>query len=113
MLKESPNIHIDNRPIKRLLKSSSGPQIELTDGHMDNHAFFAHAPNTAPNMGFVKSLNLELSESGCEIKTIPPFYETSCKGCFAVGDVGSHLKAVGLALAAGGVCAVGVTMQLF
>lgn len=70
-----------------------------------------HKPRTKVNGPFVHQLSLELTEKG-DIKTIPPFYESSVAGVFAVGDCSTPLKAVSQAVAMGTFGAAGVAQQL-
>lgn len=119
LVKDNPQITTDTRPIEALVKKSNAagdPGIKLGPSPAEtvvSHRFFAHAPDALANVSFAKSLGLELSPTGAEIKTTPPFYATNVPGCYAVGDVGSPLKAVSLATVMGNVAAVGVTMNLF
>ena len=63
------------------------------------------------NGPFAQQLGLELTPSG-EIKTNPPFNETSVSGVFSGGDCMTMMRAVPMAAAAGGMCAVGAVAQL-
>lgn len=123
MVKNNPKISTDSRPIEALIRESNDegePGIKLgqsADGispaEVVPHRFFVHVPDSSPNISFAKSLGLELSEGGTEIKTTPPFNATNVPGCFAVGDIGSPVKVVSLALSAGNLTAAGVTADLF
>lgn len=121
LVKNNPKITTDTRPIEALIKESDAdgePGIKLgasdsAPAETVSHRFFVHAPDALANVSFAKSLGLELSPNGAEIKTTAPFNATNVPGCYAVGDVGSPLKAVSQAMALGSVAAAGVTTNLF
>lgn len=68
-------------------------------------------PPTRLNGPFVDQLGLEVTESGT-IKTSQPFYETSVRRVFAVGDCATPMKSVTVALSTGTFAAAGVAGQL-
>lgn len=86
-------IHLDSRPIARLTTTNPAANITnaFTNGGEAHHAFLVHTPETVPDIDFASGLGLELTEAGTEVKTSLPFYESSLKGCFAVGDYGYAL----------------------
>jgi thioredoxin reductase len=111
--KNADFITVSNKKIDKLVnKPDGGAIVEFVDGTSETHPFLVHNPTTAPNIGMVKDLGLELSEAGTELKTSQPFYETNVKGCFAIGDAGMQAKAATLALSSGAMVAPGVVMQL-
>ncbi|KAI9644110.1 hypothetical protein NHQ30_007463 [Ciborinia camelliae] len=113
-LANNPNISIDNRSIKALITGGpvKGPSIVFDSDEVAEHAFFAHQPKVSPNIDFAKGLGLTLSDSGTEIKTTAPFYETDVKGCFAVGDNSVMFRTVIMAMAAGTSAASGVSISI-
>jgi len=70
-----------------------------------------HKPKTEISGPFAQQLSLELTDGG-DIKTKPPFHETSLPGVFAVGDCGISEKAVAQAIATGIFGASGLVTQL-
>ena len=66
----------------------------------DPKSFKTHVPDASINGPFTKQLGVEVTEQGF-IKTIPPFYETTVPGVFAVGDCATPMRAVTQAVAMG------------
>lgn len=111
--KTRKNVTVDSRKITRLVKGAKGGEVEvhLEDGVKILQGFLAHKPKGEVNGPFVKQLGLELTPQG-DFKTAPPFNETSVHGVFAGGDSATPMKAVTVALSAGGLLAAGVAAQL-
>lgn len=111
---QKKGIKVDTRKIARLIKESEGARVtvEFEDGTTVTHGFLVHKPKTKLELGFAEGLGLELAPSGAEIKVIPPFNETTVKGCFAVGDAGTPAKVVVAGVAFGTFAAAGLIMQL-
>jgi thioredoxin reductase len=63
------------------------------------------------NGPFASQLSLELAPTG-EIKTSPPFNQTSLEGVFACGDAATMMRAVPMAAAMGGMAAAGIAAQV-
>jgi thioredoxin reductase len=59
----------------------------------------------------VAQLSLELMPSG-EIKTLPPFDQTTVEGVFACGDAATLMRAVSMAATTGAMAAVGIATQV-
>jgi len=76
-----------------------------------NDKLQAHPPTVEINGPFVSQLKLELSPTG-EIKTLPPFNQTSLEGVFACGDAATMMRAVPMAAAMGGMVAAGIASQV-
>lgn len=70
-----------------------------------------HKPKVQIRGPFAEQLGLEIDEMGL-IKTSQPFYETTVKGVFAVGDCASPMPAVVNAMAMGTFAAGGLVAQL-
>ena len=111
--KTRKNISVDSRKIVRLVKGPKGGEVEvhLEDGEKKLQGFLAHKPKGELNGPFAEQLGLELTPQG-DIKTTPPFNETSVHGVFAGGDSATPMKAANVALSAGGFVAAGVAAQL-
>lgn len=75
------------------------------------HRIQVHKPKTEINGPFARQLSLELTPQG-DMKIIPPWYESTVPGVFAVGDCATPLKAVTQAVAMGTFGAAGLAMQL-
>ncbi|KIX09581.1 uncharacterized protein Z518_00661 [Rhinocladiella mackenziei CBS 650.93] len=84
--------------------------VHFEDGNSKDEVFLAHIPRTEINGPFLRQLDVEV-ENGV-IKTVPPFYETTVSGVFAVGDCATALKTVTQAVAMGSFGAGGVAQQL-
>jgi thioredoxin reductase len=107
-------ITVDNRRLVRLQRGCAHPSeivIGFEDGSAETHGFLVHQPHMTIAGPFAKQLELELTPTG-DIKSTPPFYETSMPGVFAVGDCATPLKAVSQALAMGAFAAAGIVFQL-
>ncbi|GKT89967.1 thioredoxin reductase [Colletotrichum tofieldiae] len=85
--------------------------LTLDDGEQVTERFLAHAPFTKVNGPFAGQLGLEMAENG-DVKTTPPFGETSVAGVYAVGDCGNMIKAVAPAMTSGALCAGGMVVPL-
>ncbi|KAI1210082.1 FAD/NAD(P)-binding domain-containing protein [Annulohypoxylon truncatum] len=85
---------IDGRRITKFVLGPNqlGIMIHFEDGTTKDEAFLGHKPVSKLKSDFlVKQLGLEITPQG-DIKTNPPFGETSLTGCFAAGDNSSFLK---------------------
>ena len=71
----------------------------------------AHAPTVEINGPFVGQLSLDLTPTG-EIKTAPPFNQTSLAGVFACGDAATMIRAVPQAANMGSMAAAGIAAQI-
>ncbi|OHE98522.1 hypothetical protein CORC01_06143 [Colletotrichum orchidophilum] len=92
--------------VKLTLGKGHGKETEeVTEG------FLAHAPFTKPNGPFAEQLGLAMAENG-DIKTTPPFGETSVSGVYAAGDCGNMVKAVATAAASGALAAAGMVVPM-
>ncbi|KAJ0167697.1 putative thioredoxin reductase [Colletotrichum tanaceti] len=89
----------------------TGVTLTLDDGEEVTERFLAHAPFTKVNGPFAEQLGLEMAENG-DVKTTPPFGETSVPGVYAVGDCGNMVKAVAPAMTSGALCAGGMVVPL-
>ncbi|RMJ22668.1 hypothetical protein PHISP_06467 [Aspergillus sp. HF37] len=122
MTKGSARISVDAQPIQGMVtkaNAASEPGIILSSsgGSCDSsetasRRFFVHTPNASPNVTFARSLGLDMAPPGSEVKDGPPFNATNVPGCYVVGDVGSPVKIVSLALSGGSLAAAGANMNL-
>ncbi|WQF85178.1 Putative FAD/NAD(P)-binding domain, FAD/NAD(P)-binding domain superfamily [Colletotrichum destructivum] len=90
---------------------SAGVTLTLDDGEEITERFLAHGPFTKVNGPLAEQLGLEMAENG-DVKTTPPFGETSVPGVYAVGDCGNMVKAVAPAMTSGALCAGGMVVPL-
>ena len=107
-------VTVDNRRLVRLERGMGHPSeivITFSDGSTETQGFLVHQPQTTVSGPFAKQLSLELTPTG-DIKTTPPFNETSMAGVFAAGDCAVPVKVVPQALAMGGLTAGGISFQL-
>ncbi|KAK6849414.1 hypothetical protein PG990_001707 [Apiospora arundinis] len=107
-------INVENRRIQQVEKgNTTGSEviIHFEDGTSVSEGFIVHKPKSQINGPFAKQLSLELTEQGV-IKSTAPFYESSVKGVFAVGDCATPVPAVTNALAMGAFAAAGLVSQL-
>jgi thioredoxin reductase len=122
LTKGSTSVSVDARPIQGMVTEANAarePGIIFSSfsGSRDapetvSHRFFVHNPNASPNVSFARSLGLEMAPSRYEVKSGPPFNTTNVPGCYVVGDVGSPIKIVSLALSGGSLAAAGPNMEL-
>ena len=103
----------DSRTISRLEKGPNKAEVivHFSDGSRKVEAFIAHKPKTQLTGNFAQQLNLELTPGG-DIKSTPPFYQTSVHGVFTGGDTSYPVKIVPNALFTGAAAAAGVSAQL-
>ncbi|KAL8648012.1 MAG: hypothetical protein Q9210_005224 [Variospora velana] len=106
-------ITVDNRTINRLEKGPSRAQVILhfSDGSQAVQGFLAHKPKCQLTGPFAQQLGLDLTPQG-DIKTTPPFYQTSVRGAFTAGDTSYPVKIANNALFTGAAAAAGVAAQL-
>lgn len=64
-----------------------------------------HKPKSKANGPFAEQLGLELTPTG-DIKAEKPYYTTSVKDVFAVGDCGDPAKSVVMAMSSGGMAGI-------
>ena len=104
---------VDSRVIKRVSKGSKGAEVTLhfEDGSQATESFLGHNPSTKLNGHLPQQLGLKLTPRG-DIKTSPPFLETSMSGVFAAGDCMTMFKVVPNAIANGSMAAADVSMQI-
>ena len=110
---ENSPFKIDSRPIKKLARSGKGVEtlVHFEDGDTKAEAFLVHSPKTQLKGPFAQQLGLELTPMG-DIKTTPPFLQTSVRGCFAAGDCMTPFKVVPNAIANGSMAAAGSSAQI-
>lgn len=85
--------------------------MDFESGESKLESFLAHKPATEQTSPFAEQLHLEL-DSGGDIKTRQPFFETNTPGIFAVGDCATPFKSAGYSAAMGGFTAAGLAQQL-
>ncbi|KAK1995517.1 FAD/NAD(P)-binding domain-containing protein [Colletotrichum falcatum] len=85
--------------------------LTLEDSEEVTEGFLAHGPFTKVNGPFAEQLGLEMTENG-DVKTTPPFGETSVAGVYAAGDCANMIKAVATAMTSGAICAGGMVVPL-
>lgn len=97
-----PSIKVDSRAIKKLTKDAEGSKVTLhfEDGTSFTEGFLSHKPTFKLKGPFAEQLGLDKAPQGT-IAAGPPFYQTSVKGCFAVGDAANPFQTVTQALASG------------
>lgn len=113
-LVQKRDIKVDSRSIARLIKEPEGAKVTIVfqDGTKTTHGFLVHKPRNRLDIDYAQSLGLEVSPSGAELKVTPPFNETTVKGCFAVGDMGTPGKVQLTGQMNGYWAAAGIVMQL-
>ena len=106
-------LKVDSRRIKRLEKGANKADVILhfEDGSSQIEAYLGHKPKTQVNGPFAKQLSLEMTPMG-DIKTFPPFFQSSLSGVYTAGDCGSMVKIVTNALYMGASTAAGAAAQL-
>jgi thioredoxin reductase len=111
---KSPKVTTDNRKIESYALKGDGPAMTITfeDGSSKDEGFCVNQPKMAQRGPFAEQLGLEMGEGGLDIKAVPPFFETSVKGCFAAGDAATPMKSVLQAMYMGGLGGAGMVMQL-
>ena len=104
---------IDTRIIARLEKGPHRAEIILhfSDGSKVVEGFLAHKPKCQLTGKFAQQLDLELSPQG-DLKSTPPFYQTSLPGVFTAGDASYPVKIAPNALFTGAAAAAGASAQL-
>ena len=112
-LSSTSQIQVDSRVINQLVKGPKGAEviIQFEDGTEVVEGFLGHAPITQVRGPFAQQLSLELTPKG-DLKTNPPFLQTSLTGVFAVGDCSSPMKITPNAQMTGSLAAAGVSAQL-
>ncbi|KAF1974454.1 FAD-dependent pyridine nucleotide-disulfide oxidoreductase-like protein [Bimuria novae-zelandiae CBS 107.79] len=112
---ESQGFLINSKPIARITYAPDPEPgfatVHLEDGSEEDMSFLVHRPRTVLSGDFVNQLGLEVTEAG-DVKTTPPFYETSVKGVFAAGDCAVPLKQVVWAVSTGVSAGSGVNFQV-
>ncbi|KAF2106348.1 hypothetical protein BDV96DRAFT_591064 [Lophiotrema nucula] len=113
MIKESPSIQVDSRPIEALALGAGEQSVDIsfTTGDSVNEAFLVHKPKCEMSGPFARQLGLELTSAG-DIKASPPFQATSVKGVYAAGDVATPAKAVIPAMSTGTFAGIGIAHDL-
>ncbi|PSR82443.1 thioredoxin reductase [Coniella lustricola] len=108
-------VTVDKRKIKEVKLVSldtSDVLVTLEDGTEVREKFIAAAPPVRLNAAeILDALNLEMGEAG-QIKTYPPFNETSVHGLFAAGDAAGDVRIIPNAIYGGSMAGGGVVMQL-
>ena len=111
---------VESRKIVRLQRVEQGEiglDVCLEDDEKVRLGFLADKPPTVANSQdmLVQSLGLEIGSDtlGSFIKRIAePFGETSVKGCFVAGDLGTNAKQVTNAMLQGTMAGAGIATQL-
>ena len=102
--------------LDRLPDGQIGVDVRLEDGTVRRMGFLQDKPPTEAvgERMLVDGLEVEIAKDalGSFIKRSEPFGETNVKGCFVVGDAGTSLKQVTVAVSQGILGAVGVSMQV-
>lgn len=108
-----PKMKVDRRTIIRLEKGPHRAEVILhfSDGSQAVEGFLAHKPKCQLTGTFAQQLGLELTPQG-DLKTTPPFNQTSVGGVFSAGDMTSPLKIATNALFTGAAAAAGASAQL-
>ena len=111
--KSRKNISVNGEKIAKFIKGLRGAEVEvvLEGGETKTEGFLVHKPVGKLNGSWVEQLGLETTEQG-QIKTNFPFNETSVPGVFAVGDCGTMMQAITVAINMGGMAAAGLAAQL-
>lgn len=116
-----PGILVDDREIACLVapaSSSSSPPsssseitIEFANGEIMTESFLVHRPLTKLDHTLSDQLGLDYGMVG-EIKTSPPFCQTSVDGVFAAGDCASMMKIIPNAISMGAYAGAGIAREL-
>lgn len=106
-------MRVDTRPIKSLSKGANGAEVTVhfEDGSTKVEGFLSCHLDTKTRGPFAEQLGLEMT-SGGDIKTTPPFFATSLKGVFAVGDCGQSMKVIPAAASSGNAAAAACSSQV-
>lgn len=112
-LTKTPQMTVESRRIRRLVKGSDGGQVivQLDDGTEKVEAFLGAVPKVKQRGPFASQLSLDVNPGG-EINTKPPFMQSSMKGVFAAGDCGAPMKIAANALSTGAAVGAGVSGQV-
>lgn len=110
----------ERREIAKLQRAGQGEiglDVCLVDGERVRMGFLADKPPTVPTGQemLVEGLGVEVGSDpmGSFIKRVAePFGETSVKGCFAAGDMGTNAKQVTTAMLQGVMAGAGIATQL-
>jgi gliotoxin/aspirochlorine biosynthesis thioredoxin reductase len=107
------NLKINSNRIARLdaAPGDSGVVVTMADGEKISEGFLVHNPQCQVSGPWALQLGLEMTARG-DIATQAPFYETTVKGVYAVGDCAMPMKSVTMAVASGTACAGGLGMVL-
>ena len=102
---------------QRAPEGEIGLDVCLEDGERVRMGFLTDKPPTVPvgQKMLVEGLGVEVVSDplGSFIKRVAePFGETSVKGCFAPGDMGTNMKQVTTAMLHGAMASGGISMQL-
>lgn len=113
-LLHSSKISYEDRRITKLeLENGTGPGVivHLADGTSNREGFIANHPQIEQRATFAAQLGLELSPTG-DIAVMPPFNQTSVKGCFAAGDAATVMKSAVQAIHMGVTAGVGLSFEM-
>jgi hypothetical protein len=90
--------------------------LEFTTGPSADIAFLAHPTSQTLSPGsalIAQQLGLELiTPTGNEIKAVSPMQDTSVRGVYVAGDVGTMMKAASVAIALGTTAGAMVAREL-
>lgn len=108
-------IKIDERPVAKLVPDAKeGVHVHFSDSESVYMGFVVHKPWTQPSnltQSIIEQLGLTTASSpiGTYIATNPPFGQTAVPGVFAVGDVGTPIAHLTMAMSGGAAGAAGVS----
>jgi gliotoxin/aspirochlorine biosynthesis thioredoxin reductase len=111
-LSTSSKIVVNTRVIRRLEKGPKKAEVivHFQDGSQETEGFLGHKPKFQLKGPFAQQLGLDMTPMG-DIKTDPPFLQTSVRGVFAALDDSSPVK-IANALFTGAAVGAGVSAQL-
>jgi len=108
-------IKVDQRPVARLVPDpKEGVHVHFSDSESVYMGFVVHKPWTQPSKlttSIIEQLGLTMSSSpiGTYISANPPLNSTAIPGVFAVGDVGTPIAHLTMAMSGGAAAAAGVS----
>ena len=104
---------VDDRSIHRLIPGPNKAEvtIEFSNGQKKVEGFLVHKPGSKVASKLVDQLGLERTESG-DIKTFPPFCQTTRPGVYAAGDCASMMKIIPNAISMGAYAGAGIAREL-
>ncbi|CEJ82329.1 GliT [[Torrubiella] hemipterigena] len=110
---QASGVHLDNRPIRRLINQGDDIGVEFEDGQKISLGLLVHKPPTVNrSQKLIDQLGLKHIDNTTEVLVNPLFTESSLPGCFVPGDAGQLLKQVAVAMGTGVRAASGASFQL-